>query len=674
MKNRLSLSISAILLSVICLMSVSAYAADSSADFDKSTYLTSVSQNGSNITVKWKSVDCSGYFIRYATKADFSNCREIRVDNGRLNSYVITGRDRNAVYYVDIAPYGTANNRDVRGERSVPRFTNKVKNLRFSSTSNSVTLYWNKKSSAYGYQIVKYNPKTKSNKSVMHINAKYTSYTIKNLSANSLYTYNVRPYVKLNGVYCYGDYVTNLKTFTKAPDSVLTSVVQSGSNITVKWKAVNCTGYILSFATKSDFSNGRSITIDNGKKSSYVITGRDKNATYYVRIRPYTNIDGTDYYSNYTVPRYTAKLSNVKYKAYSNSINLSWSKKSGASGYQIVRYDPKTKSNKSVAHISSKYTSYTVKKLNSNTAYTYNVRPYVNINGKKCYGSYINNLQTRTTPAKVKIVSAVQKGTNITVKWNKTSCSGYAVRFATKADFSNSNEIYVADSKAVSYVIKNRNKNASYYVKVRAYSIVNNKKVFGAYSTTLHTTNLKLIASYTSDYVNNANRTTNLRLASQKINSTVIQPGETFSFNRVVGERTSAKGYKPAPIFAASGTEDGVGGGICQVASTMFNTALLANVQIVERHQHSQRVAYVPLGRDAAIFWGSQDFKWKNTTNYPIKIVMTVADGKITCQFYSSQNAPNPPAVQLLVSQSGNVFTLRRNVNGRTNYTTKSRY
>lgn len=675
MKKRLSLSISFILLFVICLMSVSAYAADATDNFDKSTYLTTLSQDASNITVKWKAVDCSGYYIRYATKADFSNCREIKVDDGSANSYLITGRDKKAVYYVDVAPYGVINGKEVRGERCTPKFTNKIANLRFNSTSNSVTLSWNKKSSSYGFQIVEYNPKTNSNKSIMHIVAKNTSYTIKNLKPNSEYIYNVRPYVKLsNGSYCYGDYVTNLKTVTKAPDSVLNSVVQDGSNITVKWKAVDCSGYIITFATKSDFSNSKSITLDNGKASSYVITGRDKNAIYYVKVRPYTVINGTQYFSNYTIPRYTAKLSNVKYTAQSNSVTLTWSKKSGASGYQIVQYDTKTKSNKSIAHISSANSSYTIKNLSSNTSYTYNVRAYVNVNGSKCYGAYVTNLQTRTLPAKVAMTSAVQNGTNITVKWNKTSCSGYAVRFATKADFSNSNEIYVADSKAVSYVIKNRNKNATYYVKVRAYSVVNNKKVFGPYSVTMHTSNLKLIASYSSNYVNNANRTTNLKLASQKINNIVIQPGETFSFNKVVGERTSAKGYKPAPIFAANGTEDGVGGGICQVASTMFNTALLTNVQIVERHQHSQRVGYVPLGRDAAIYWGAQDLKWKNTTNYPIKIVMTVADGKITCQFYSNPSAPMPPAVNISVSQNGNLFTLKRSVNGKTNYTTQSKY
>ena len=105
----------------------------------------------------------------------------------------------------------------------------------------------------------------------------------------------------------------------------------------------------------------------------------------------------------------------------------------------------------------------------------------------------------------------------------------------------------------------------------------------------------------------------------------------------------------------------------------MFNCALYANVGIVERHQHSQRVAYVPLGRDAAIYGTVEDFKWKNTTNYPIRIVMTVKDGIITCSFYTSVKV-KPPKVSLNVKQSGNSFTLNRTVGGRVNYSCYSKY
>lgn len=129
---------------------------------------------------------------------------------------------------------------------------------------------------------------------------------------------------------------------------------------------------------------------------------------------------------------------------------------------------------------------------------------------------------------------------------------------------------------------------------MRAYLSFPNKVYNGSYSKVTSSSYSNLYASYSSKYVNNKNRTTNLRIASKAIDGTVIQPGQTFSFNKVVGKRTKSRGYKEAYVFSGSGTVMGVGGGICQVASTMFNTALLANVSIVERHQHSQRVTYVP--------------------------------------------------------------------------------
>ena len=181
-------------------------------------------------------------------------------------------------------------------------------------------------------------------------------------------------------------------------------------------------------------------------------------------------------------------------------------------------------------------------------------------------------------------------------------------------------------------------------------------------------------STYCSYYVNNKDRTTNLKIASKKINGTIIQPGETFDFNKVVGSRTSSKGYKKAHVFTGDGgVAMGLAGGICQVASTAFNAALLANVQIVERHQHSQRVSYVPLGRDAAISGNVQNFKWKNNTKYAIKVGMTVKGGKITCTFYTCQKA-KPKKVNLNVTQKGKKFTLKRSVKGKVNYTCHSKY
>ena len=128
-------------------------------------------------------------------------------------------------------------------------------------------------------------------------------------------------------------------------------------------------------------------------------------------------------------------------------------------------------------------------------------------------------------------------------------------------------------------------------------------------------------------YESNYNRTTNLKLAAAKINGTVLMPGEEFSYNDVVGERTIAAGYKEAPIYVSGRVEDGLGGGICQITTTLYNAAVYANLEITDRSNHQFVPSYVTAGLDATVAYGSVDFKFKNNRNYPIKIVCSVADG-----------------------------------------------
>lgn len=139
------------------------------------------------------------------------------------------------------------------------------------------------------------------------------------------------------------------------------------------------------------------------------------------------------------------------------------------------------------------------------------------------------------------------------------------------------------------------------------------------------------ISSYPTKYdVTNTNRVTNLQIAANKINGTILQPGETFSFNKVVGERTKKNGFVDAIIYVDGELDYGIGGGICQISSTLYNAVLLANLDIVERKNHSMTVNYTPLGQDATVAYGSIDFKFKNSRSYPIKIEATLNSGVIT--------------------------------------------
>ncbi len=143
------------------------------------------------------------------------------------------------------------------------------------------------------------------------------------------------------------------------------------------------------------------------------------------------------------------------------------------------------------------------------------------------------------------------------------------------------------------------------------------------------------LASFTTWYnVNEVDRSHNLRLAADTVNTTAIPPGEVFSFNRIVGERTYERGYRDALIINNGVFEPGLGGGICQVSSTIYNAVLRAGLEIVERHNHALAVTYVPLGHDATIAYGLQDFKFKNNTNYPIYIRAMAESGGLTVNIY----------------------------------------
>ena len=124
-------------------------------------------------------------------------------------------------------------------------------------------------------------------------------------------------------------------------------------------------------------------------------------------------------------------------------------------------------------------------------------------------------------------------------------------------------------------------------------------------------------------------RTVNLILACAEIDGTVLMPGESFSFNEVVGERTAAKGYREATAYVGGASVPEIGGGVCQVASSIYYAVLQADLETLERHAHTYLVTYVPQGMDAAIYWGTLDYKFRNNSPYPIKIDASVSDGDV---------------------------------------------
>ena len=144
-----------------------------------------------------------------------------------------------------------------------------------------------------------------------------------------------------------------------------------------------------------------------------------------------------------------------------------------------------------------------------------------------------------------------------------------------------------------------------------------------------------LLATYTTNYdSSNVNRDNNLVLAASKLNGTIVNPEEEFSYNKTIGKRTIENGFKEAKAYAGGEVVLDVGGGICQLSSTLYNSVLLANLEVTDRHNHYFKTSYVPEGQDATVSWGSLDFKFKNNRKYPIKIEAKVGEGVATINIY----------------------------------------
>lgn len=151
-----------------------------------------------------------------------------------------------------------------------------------------------------------------------------------------------------------------------------------------------------------------------------------------------------------------------------------------------------------------------------------------------------------------------------------------------------------------------------------------------------------VLGSYTSKYNSGiAGRTRNVTLAAQKINGVILNSGDVFSYNKTVGPRTATAGFSVATIYTKDGLEEELGGGICQVTSTLYNATLYADLKIVERRNHSYTVSYVKNGLDATVAYGAIDFRFQNNRNTPVKIVTSASGGVLTVTILGKKDNNN---------------------------------
>lgn len=171
------------------------------------------------------------------------------------------------------------------------------------------------------------------------------------------------------------------------------------------------------------------------------------------------------------------------------------------------------------------------------------------------------------------------------------------------------------------------------------------------------------MGSWTSRYSeSNTARSSNVKISASRINGVMLLPGETFSYDQTIGRRTAANGYKTAAVYVGNKVDEGIGGGICQTSSTLYSAVLYSNLEIVSRTSHSLPVSYMPDGQDATIAEGYIDFKFKNNTDYPIKIVCTAGGGAVTCSILGVK-----PAGQTVTLVNTRTSTLQPKVTRTTN-------
>jgi len=184
--------------------------------------------------------------------------------------------------------------------------------------------------------------------------------------------------------------------------------------------------------------------------------------------------------------------------------------------------------------------------------------------------------------------------------------------------------------------------------------------------------NMGEISTFTTWYnPKQVNRSHNIVLATGTLSGIVLKPGEIFSFNQTVGQLSYEKGYRDALIIIGGRFEPGLGGGLCQVSTTLYNACLLSGLEIVERYNHNLAVAYVPLGHDATVVHGAKDFRFKNNLGEPIYIWSNAGNGKVTMKIYGNLKYKQNIQVSHVVDQVIDFKEIRETKNDLKPGTTK---
>ena len=446
----------------------------------------------------------------------------------------------------------------------------------------------------------------------------------------------------------------------------------------LKTKSISQKDYVYSGAEKKptlSFSSG-SLKAVLGKDFTLSYKNNKNVGIATVTAKGKGNFTGT-YSKTFSIR--PQKVTGVKVsKVKDTTFKLSWKAVGGnIDGYRIYRYNKTSKEYEFAVATSNNY--FNVAGRAPATTYKYIVKAYKKTDSRLVLGDASAVKKVIMKPEKVSVKPSAYKGKYFIFKWEKAKASGYEIKYSTDKKIAKNVKVKTVKSGKTTSLKVKLSSEKKYYYKIRAYKVIGGKTYYGAWSSKKCTQFSNVYSSYSTTFYSPAGRTTNIKVACSYINGTILRPGDIFSFNEVVGRRTPERGFKVATVYDGQETKEGYGGGVCQVSSTIFNAALLGNLPIVERYQHSMTVHYVPYGRDAAISWGSADFKFKNSTSGDMKISAKVYNNNKVEIKLLTNTSQKPKKVSLNVSSSyyneeQRRYVLTRSVDGKVNYSTSSIY
>lgn len=222
-----------------------------------------------------------------------------------------------------------------------------------------------------------------------------------------------------------------------------------------------------------------------------------------------------------------------------------------------------------------------------------------------------------------------------TLKWEKVKgADGYAIYMSKCKNGRYTKKFIIKDSNCVTYKIKGLKQSTEYFFKIRPFVNIDNKRVYSNKYSNIRSGGGLLISKKLTAVSSTYARNVNLKIASNKINGTILKPGQNFNWWKVLGPLSESKGYQKAIAYVNGNNILSVGGGICQVSTNVYQCAKASGMKIIERHEHGKAVTYIQSGEDATVTYGFRNLIFKNTYPYAIKILAGSQENSTFCQFY----------------------------------------